>query len=268
MKIVVILVILVLLSVLGYFGQKIVREHYFKRTEVGSIDREDILKMSAFKKAENNIQMKVAALEQEYAKKAKGLNQEQRGELYQLFQQEVETIKASELKPLLDKAQAAVAIVAKDKKMKVVLDKKIVVCGAENITELVKDKFRNSEKLETPSEDIGADSQIGYFDQEVVRSLPLFRTADNQFFEWYSKLKKEVEAKVANMPEAERQKLFQEYNLKYKAKQDELYVPVLKKVTKTVENVAREKALILVLDKQYVMYGGRNVTNEVVEKLK
>jgi outer membrane protein len=268
-KIVVIVLIVALLGVGGYFGQKLVREKFLKHAEVGSIDRDEILKMAAFTKAQNSIERKIAQLNEEYTKKSQGMSQEQLAELSQLYQQEIETIKTNELKPLLDKAQAAVALVAAEKKMKVVLDKKIVVCGAQDITEEVKDMFRSAEKLEAPTGDIGADSQIGYFDQEVVRSLKIFRDVDSQFFQWYSKLREEAEDKVkAASTEEERQKIFNEYNQKYKMKQDQMYAPVLNKVTKTVENVAKEKSLTLVLDKQYVMYGGRNLTEDVAEKLK
>ena len=36
----------------------------------------------------------------------------------------------------------------------------------------------------------------------------------------------------------------------------------------TVEEVAKKKELNMVLDKQFVMYGGRNVTDDVVDSLK
>lgn len=268
-KIVVIVLIVAILAVAGYFGQKFVREKYFQKSEVGIIDKDEIFKMSAFKKAENNVQKKIMELQQKFAQESKGLSPEKAKELSQLYEQQIEKTKADELKPLLDKAQAAVALVAKEKQLKVVLDKKIVVCGAEEITDLVKDKFKESDTLEAPKDDVGTESQIGYFDQEVVRSLKLFRDVDKQFMEWYAKLKKEAEQKIkAAGSDEERQKLFAQYNQVYKAQQDQIYVPVLNKVTKTVEKVAKEKELILVLDKQYVMYGGRNITDEVADKLK
>ena len=49
------------------------------------------------------------------------------------------------------------------KKMKVVLDKKIVVCGAVDITEEVKDKFKSSDELKTPEENIGRMPRAGSF---------------------------------------------------------------------------------------------------------
>ena len=267
-KIVVIVIIIGLLGALGYFGQKLIRENFLKKSEVGIIDKDEITNMTEFKKARNAIKLKVAQKQQEYAQKAQGMSESQQQELFLLFQQEAKAIEASELKPLLDKAQAAVALVAREKKQKVVLDKKIVVCGAVDITEEVKDTFRESETLEAPKEDIGAESQIGYFDQEVVRSLKIFRDADDQFAKWYDKIKKEAEETIRNAPASEKQKLFMEYNRKYKFHQSQLYGPILEKVTKTVEKVAKNVGLILVLDKQYVMYGGRNITDEVVNILK
>lgn len=265
-KIVVIILIIGLIALVGYFGHKTYKEKFGKKIEVGSIDKDDVLELSAFRKANRSIEKKIKELDVEYAKKAEGATQEQQEELFRSYQSEVEAIKSGEVKPLLDKVQASIALVAIEKKMKVVLDKKIVVCGAVDITEEVKDKFRSSEELETPEENIGLESQIGYFDQEVVRSLKMFRDVDNEFFQWYSKLKTEVEKKVQDLPEDERQKFFNEYNAKFMKRREEMYLPLLQKVEKTVEEVAKEKSLVLVLDKQYVMYGGQNLTDAVVDK--
>ena len=41
--------------------------------------------------------------------------------------------------------------------------------------------------------------------------------------------------------------------------------PLLQQVNDSVKDVAQAQGLSLVLDKQHVMQGGRNMTNEVVE---
>jgi outer membrane protein len=267
-SIVVVLVVLAALGVLGYFGYGYAKDRYFKKTEVGSLDRDVIFKLSEFMKANEKVNEKVAELNKQYEKLAKSAPKpEQQEELMLRFRQDVETLKANEIKPLLDKAQAAIAIIAIEKKMKVVLDKKIVVCGAVDITEEVKAKFKAPEEIKTPSENIGKDSKIGYFDQDVVRSIKMFRDTDKQIFDSFQRLKKDLEDQSRNLSDAEKEKLFNEYNTRFMKEREQKYVPLLKKVTKTVEEVARKKELNMVLDKQFVMYGGKNVTDEVVETL-
>ncbi|MDQ7824796.1 MAG: OmpH family outer membrane protein [Candidatus Eremiobacteraeota bacterium] len=239
-----------------------------KPSETGLIDRDVIMKLSAFQRANDSLTQKVMELDKKYAGMAKGLRPDQQEELYLRYRQDVETLKAQEMKPLMDKAQAAVALVAKEKKMKVVLDSKIVIAGADDITEDVKEKFKSSEKLTAPEEAVGSDSKIGYFDQEVVRSLKMFRDADQQVYSMFSTMKKELETKMKTMSDEEKQKVFSQYDSQLESKKNELYSPLLKKVTGTVETVAKNKGLVLVLDKQFVMFGGKNVTDEVVEALK
>jgi outer membrane protein len=266
-KIVVIIVVLVLLGAGGFFGHRYIKDTYFRTNEVGSIDRDVILKQSAFKKAKANVDEKGQEMQQKFAKQAEKMTREQQAELYQKFMQDMDKIKADEFKPLLDRAQAAVAIVSKEKKLKVVMDKKIVVCGALDITDAVKEKFNSSETLKAPDEVPGKDSKIGYFDQEVVRSLKLFRDADKSLAEQFGRMQKEVQEKAKGLSDAEKQKLFAQYEMDFRNKKETLYKPLVDKVTKTVEKVGKEKELNLVLDKQYVMFGGRNVTDEVVSKL-
>jgi Skp family chaperone for outer membrane proteins len=266
-KIVLIVVILALLAVGGYFGHNYIKENYLKTTEVGSIDREVILKQSAFKKAKANVDEKAGEMQQKFAKEAEKMTKEQQAELYQKFMQDMDKIKADEFKPLLDRAQAAVAIVSKEKKLKVVMDKKIVVCGALDITDIVKDKFNGTETLKAPEEETGKDSKIGYFDQDVVRSLKMFRDADKLLAEQFGVMQKEVQEKTKGISDKEKEKIFAQYDMEFRKKKEDLYKPLVAQVTKTVEIVGKEKELNLVLDKQYVMFGGRNVTDEVVGKL-
>jgi outer membrane protein len=266
---VVVLVVLAALGALGYFGYGYAKDHFFKKPDVGSLDRDTILKSTEFMKANEKVAQKVKVLEEQYGKLAKNLTKpEQQEELVQRYRQDVDTLKANEIKPLLDKAQAAVAIVAVEKKLKVVLDKKIVVCGAVDITEEVKEKFKSAGDLKAPSENIGKECRIGYFDQEVVRSLKMFRDMDKQIMESFQKMKKELDDKAKSLSDKDKEKLFAEYNGKFGQEREQKYIPLLKKVTKTVEEVAKKKELNMVLDKQFVMYGGRNVTDDVVDSLK
>jgi len=251
----------------GIFGVKALNEKMKKPSEIGSIDSDAIFKLAAFDKANEKLRKKEMELGKRFDTESKGLNPEQLQELRLRMMQELETARANEIKPLFDRVQASIAVIGKEKKLKIVLDKKIVVCGAQDITDEVKDKFRSEGELPRPEEDLGGTSLIGYFDQDVVESLKMFRDSKRELMEKGQKMQKEIEEKMKGLSDAEKAKMLEEYNLKFTREKERIMAPLMNKVVKTVEEVAREKKLSMILDKQYVMYGGRNVTEEVTDKL-
>ncbi len=266
-RIVAIVLVAVIVIVGGIFGVKALKQKMTKPSEIGSIDREAIFKLSAFDKANEKLQQKEMEMAKRFDSESKGLKPEQLQELRMRMMQELETAKANEIKPLFDRVQASIALSGKEKKLKIVLDKKIVVCGAQDITDDVKDKFRSEGELPRPDSDMGEKSLIGYFDQDVVESLKIFRDAKRELFEKSQKMQKEIEDNAKGLSDAGKARLLEEYNIRFNKEKERLMNPLMNKVVKTVEEVAKEKKLSMILDKQYVMYGGRNVTEEVTDKL-
>jgi len=268
LKIIMAVVVVAVVVTGGIFGAKALQGKMTKPSGIGSIDREAIFKLAAFDKANEKIQKKEMELGKRFETESKGLKPEQLQELRMRMMQELETARANEIKPLFDRVQAAIAVIGKEKKLKIVLDKKIVVCGAQDITDDVKDKFRSEGDLPRPEADMGDTSLIGYFDQEVVENLKIFRDAKRELFEQGQKMQKEIEDKAkSGLSDADKARIMEEYNSKFNKEKERLMTPLMNKVVRTVEEVAKEKKLSMVLDKQFVMYGGKNVTEEVTDKL-
>lgn len=236
--------------------------------EVAIIDKTALMKMAAFRKAGESAAAAIEELRKSYSDKMKDATPEQQKELVQMYNQEEAGIRHSEFRPAMERMEAAIALVAKEKGVKAVLDKSVVVTGAQDITESVKEKFREEGELQLPDEDIGDASVIGYFDQTVVRNMQMFRDLDRVMFEDFQKANKELEAKSQDLSEEQRRNLIAQYEERMEKKRSQLSLPLLSKVTETVEKVAKDNSLVLVLDKQYVMYGGKNVTDKVVDLLK
>ncbi|MGV8124148.1 MAG: OmpH family outer membrane protein [Candidatus Xenobiia bacterium LiM19] len=267
-KIVAAVLIVAVVIVGGIFGVKALNEKMARPSEIGSIDRDAIFKLAAFDKANEKLQKKEMEMGKRFDTESRGLNPEQLQELRMRMMQELEAARANEIKPLFDRVQASIAVIGREKKLKIVLDKKIVVCGAQDITDDVKDKFRSEGELPRPEEDMGETSLIGYFDQDVVESLKIFRDAKRELMEKGQKMQKEIEDKSkGGLSDADKAKMLEEYNIKFTNEKERLMTPLMNKVVKTVGEVAKEKNLSMILDKQYVMYGGRNVTEEVTDKL-
>ncbi len=261
--------ILMLIVVAGVFcascqSQPKPTENKVVVSEIGVIDRGAILKMSIFQKADEKIAAAAKTLETSYAAKMKGLDQKKQQELYTRFQREIAIIRNKEINPLMDRAQAAIALVAQEKKLTVIIDKNIVVTGAQDITEAVKEKIKSEGELPSPSTNIGENSKVGYFAQDVVRNLKMFVDIDKALDQEFVKLKKEADAQAEGLSAEKRQALYKTYELKMVSKKDALTRPVIAKVNKSVEETAKKENLVLVLDKQYVMYGGKNITEQVV----
>lgn len=238
--------------------------------KVASIDETAINEMEEFKKAQKELDDWAQAEVEKRAKAVEKKSDAEKQAAFQEYQLELSKKQAEMLNPLKDKARAAIALVAKDKGVTVVLDKKIVVYGVPDITEDVKTKLSSDNKLEYPKEEIDpAQSPIGYFDQDVVRNLKVFKEADiaiatervNQIKSIQEKFKKEGRNPTA----AEMQSMDQLLSARLQALQEQKMGPLIKAVNDSVADVAKAENLSLVLDTQHVMHGGRNLTEQVVD---
>lgn len=238
--------------------------------KVASIDEAAINEMDEFKKAQEELDKWAKAEVEKRAKQVEGKTEAEKNAAFQEYQLELSKKQAELLNPLKDKARAAIALVAKDKGVTVVLDKKIVVYGVPDVTEDVKTKLKGGGKLEYPKEEIDpAQSPIGYFDQDVVRNLKVFKEADiaiaTERVNEIKKMQKKFQDEGRNPTPQEMQSMEQLLSARLQALQEQKMGPLIKAVTDSVADVAKQEKLSLVLDTQHVMHGGRNLTEQVVD---
>lgn len=236
--------------------------------KVGSIDRDAIFTLQAFKDAEKQLVEMREKKQKEFQGlvDSKKLSNEELQMRYQKMQMELQQETNKIINPLQTKAEAAVAIVARNKGLTVVLDKKIVVYGVPDITEDVKKTFETAGELTLPAAEDTSKAPIAYFDQDVVRSLKVFQEADLRVFQKRNELMKEFEKRVASVGSpSEKEALGREFMARLEAYREQIMAPLYQKVTASVNEVAEAQGISLVLDKQNVMYGGRNITEAVVD---
>ncbi len=238
--------------------------------KVASIDEAAINQMDEFKKAQEELDKWATEAAKKAQDATKGKPESEQQAAFQAFQLEMSKQQAEKLNPLKDKARAAIALVAKEKGVTVVLDKKIVVYGVPDITEDVKKKLAEGGKLEYPKEEIDpAQSPIGYFDQDVVRNLKVFKEADIAIatarVEQIKSMQEKFQKEGRNPTPQEMQSMEQLLSARLQALQEQKMGPLIKAVTDSVADVAKEEKLSLVLDTQHVMHGGRNLTEQVVD---
>lgn len=236
--------------------------------KVASIDETVIYKLDEFTKAEADLKKYAEEKKKELQAKGKDKSPEEQQKLSQEYQAAIQVKQNELMNPLKEKARAAVANAAKDKGVNVVLDKKIVVYGVPDITDDVKSLLTKGGELVYPKEETDVDAApIGYFDQNIVRSLKVFQQAELELMQERNKLLQEWKASLdGKQPTpAEIQGMQKTIETRLASIQEQKFSPLLKAVTDSVEEVAKKEGLSLVLDTQHVMYGGRNLTENVVD---
>lgn len=80
--------------------------------------------------------------------------------------------------------------------------------------------------------------------------------------------KKDFEDKSKTLDQQKQQQLYLQIQERLANKERELMVPMMNKINDSIKKVADAKGLTVVVDKQGVIYGGTDITDEVVKSYK
>lgn len=258
--------------------------YFLRKTEkkeetpmVGSIDRDKVLAIKRFEPSFEKLKQATQKAEKEFEKLTRDLDEsdpEDMKKIAQLrMQYQQELLKKSNqiINPVYKEAEAAVAAVAVENNMSTVLDKTIVVCGAKDITDEVIAKLEGDKEVSMPDEQtlqkLSERSTIGYFDREVITNLPDFREAEKKVMQVAAQYQEKFKEKAADLNDQQRQQLQLMMMSELQRVQEDIYAPLYRQVNRTVKRVAKADNLDLVVNKENVMYGGRNITDEVADQL-
>lgn len=238
--------------------------------KVASIDESAIYGMDDFKKAEESLNKWSDDEVKKRQEAVKDKSEEEKATAFSQYQVDLQKKTNETMGPLKDKARAAIALAAKDKGVTVVLDKKIVVYGVPEITDDVKALLTKGGELTYPKDEIDpAQAPIGYFDQTIVRNLKVFKQAEMEILAERNNqiqgMQKAIKDSGREPTPAEIQNMQKAVEARLEALQEQKMGPLIKAVTDSVAEVAKKENLSLVLDTQHVMYGGRNLTESVVD---
>lgn len=114
----------------------------------------------------------------------------------------------------------------------------------------------------------GASSQsnIGVINEQMVISQhPDIAKVQGTMNAEVDQAKKDFDAKTASMNDQEKQQYYSQTSQRLSLKQQELMAPVFDKVRSAIQEVATAKGLTVVLDKSNVVYGGQDITDEVLK---
>lgn len=111
-------------------------------------------------------------------------------------------------------------------------------------------------------------SSVGTIDyQQALAAHPDVQGLQGQMESAVTEIKKEFEEKSAGMSDQEKADYYQQCQLRLAQKQQELLDPIRSAVDAAIKKVADKKGMAVVIDKMAVIYGGQDITQDVIAEL-
>jgi Skp family chaperone for outer membrane proteins len=237
--------------------------------DVGYVDQARLASMRSFGDANRQLAGYKATLDRQFAARMKGTrnpNDQQR--IAQEFQNKLADRQRALFGPLFARAQVAIASVASSRNLSVVVDKRIVIVGGQDVTQAVLDLLSGVGDP-VPPVNTPPPSSVGYVDQLQIDAVPKLKTANDDFGKFRADLQRQTQAKLkAAKSEPERQQIIQAFQKTLADKQHQEIDPLVDQTRNVIAAVAKKHGLVLVIDKSNLIYGGTDITSDVTNSLK
>lgn len=110
-------------------------------------------------------------------------------------------------------------------------------------------------------------SNVGVVDYRQFTTLKIYTDAEAEMQKAVQQAQQEFNEKSANMSDEEKQAYYQQTMERLQQQNTDLMEPVQKQVEDAVKAIAEAKGLSVVLNKDTVVYGGTDITQDVIKKL-
>jgi outer membrane protein len=237
-------------------------------TDVGYVDQADVANLPVFVNANRQLAAYKSQLDAQFNAQVKHSRTDaEKQQIALQFQQQLQDKQREIVGPLLQRAQLAIAAVSSSRNLSIVVDKRIVIYGGQDITKDVEAVF-NSPQAITPPAATPPPSAIGYVDQTVLDGVPKVQTANSAMNQFETTQRQVYSARIAQArSDSEKQQILQQFNKTVSDKQDQLLKPLVDQTRAATADVARKKNLVLVVDKADVISGGTDITTDVQNEL-
>lgn len=113
-----------------------------------------------------------------------------------------------------------------------------------------------------------APSPVGVVNyQYLVQNHPDVPQAQEAYNAALKQAQSDFDAKSSGMNDQDKKALLQQYQQEVQKKQQELLSVIREKVNVAIKAVADAKGLFIVIDKNVTVYGGQDITDEVMKKI-
>lgn len=239
-------------------------------TDIGYLDQGAIGSLPQFRQANQRVAQYKQQLDAQFAAAIKGAHSDaERQRIAGTFQQKFLSEQQQVVGPLFARAQRAIAQVSSNKNMSVIVDKRIVIFGGQDITQGVIDLVRRQGDVVAPV-NTPAPSEVGFVDQQQIDRVPKIKSANDDFLKYAGQERRQLVSDMqgAKNDRAKQQQLLQTTQKAIADKQDQLLKPLVDQTRNAMADVAKKKNLILVVDRQDIIYGGTDITQDVQNALK
>ena len=111
-------------------------------------------------------------------------------------------------------------------------------------------------------------SNVGVVDySQLISQHPSMQTAREKYEEAAKQVQDEFTQKAGSMTPEQQQEFIEQKQKEMQDKQKELIDPIRTSIENQVQEVAASRSINVVLDKNNVLYGGQDITQEVLKKI-
>ncbi len=237
-------------------------------TDVGYIDQAELANLPVFVAGNRQLANEKARLDAQFNAQVKRARTDaEKQQIAMQFQQLFNDKQREVVGPLFQRAQLAIAAVGASRNLSIVVDKRVVIYGGQDITRDVEAVFTSPQAIQPPAA-TPPPSEIGFVDQTALDAVPKVQTANSTMQQFETTQRQVYSARIAQARSpSEKQQLLQEYNKTVADRQDQLLKPLVDQTRAATTDVARKKNLLLVIDKADVIYGGTDITTDVQNEL-
>ncbi len=102
---------------------------------------------------------------------------------------------------------------------------------------------------------------------QIMQNHPDITNFQTQMQAAVEEVQKDFEEKSAGMSDQEKQDYYAQCTQRLQQKQQELLEPIVQSINDAIKKVADAKGLAVVIDQAAVVYGGQDITQDVISKL-
>jgi outer membrane protein len=238
-------------------------------SDIGFLDQTSLSNVPSFVRANRQLALYKSDLDRQFAARMRRIRDSSgQSRIVQEFQNKLAQKQRELFGPLFTRAQVAIASVASSKNLSVVVDKRIVIVGGQDITKNVVDLL-NGPGEPIPPVSTPPPSSVGYVDQAQIDRIPKIKGANDDFARFQAQQQQQAQQKLRSAKtDADRQQVLKDYQATLADKQKQLIGPLVDRTRDAIADVAKKKGLLLVIDRSNLIYGGTDITTDVTSEIK
>lgn len=234
--------------------------------DIGFVDQAALGQLGPFVAAQQQFAQYQRGLGAQFQAAIKGKSQTDQQRIYQDYNNRAAAKQRELFNPLLGRANNAIASVATNKGLSVVVDKSIIIFGGLDVTRDVIDMLNQPGPVVAPV-NTPPPSTVGYVDQRQLDQLPKVKKANDDFLQFRQNLQSQLNAQLRGKSADQRQQTITSFNTQLTDEQKKVVQPVIDSTNSAIASVAKKKGLSLVIDAQNRLFGGVDVTPDVLKAL-